>query len=332
MQRALVIVVLFAVGCSAGPAVTPQIIYVTPAPAMPTAVAAVTPSPSPTPSPTPSPSPTASATPRPAVSPSPSVQLEPLASRVQTTLDAIERETDRIIAASDSGRGGPEIYYAIEAIQGLVSEELAWLASIEATDPRVAPTLERYSGVLGELQGFVDTIIDEWVGVPPAGDYEGPAGEEAGRVIADLLSMRDDLLSIPGDFTVVAAPPTAVPSDEIDEEVAYYQEYLEGNVRDSIGIHIRGIEEIDVTRDRIFVWVESRYSTSNVIKELQYELYDDIVGDISDEWEPDIVIRIGSDFNNAWLQSKTNAGDWWDIDDQLEWERATEFKRRGRIY
>jgi hypothetical protein len=44
---------------------------------------------------------------------------------------------------------------------------------------------------------------------------------------------------------------------------------------------------------------------------------------------PDIVIRVGSAYSNAWLQSTTNASHWLDIEDQLGWERVTEFERKG---
>jgi hypothetical protein len=197
----------------------------------------------------------------------------------------------------------------------------------------------------GELLGATELGDSKWsydgdscsysysVTLPARSGYQVVVANLYDWTIYDLPAVGSPL-----DLTVRATDlahllPTPGPTeDPVAEEIAYYQENLADDVRTAIGIHIRGVERTEVNRDRIFISVESRYGTASVLKELMYELYDDIASDVDDDiWKPDIVTRMGSDYTNGWLQSTTNVADWWDIDDQLEWERATEFTRKGRL-
>jgi hypothetical protein len=159
--------------------------------------------------------------------------------------------------------------------------------------------------------------------VGPAPQYRIVLADEAEW----SLSGSDTLRALTLKASTIAPLPTEEPGVDLEA----YAGIFERIVRDTVGIHIKGIEDLAVTEDEIFVWVESRYSTESIFKDEMYELYDEIAGLTPEGWDPQIVLRFGSDSTDGWLQSSTPTSAWWDIEDQLDWERTTQFERKGRL-
>lgn len=132
-----------------------------------------------------------------------------------------------------------------------------------------------------------------------------------------------------GDLASSPAPAASPTPLDVDLYTGLFQNVL----REVLDVHIVGFEQVEVTEERVFIWVDSN-STEDVMKEVMYRLYDEIAGGTPDHWSPDVVIRMGSNYNNDWLQSTTSSSSdvYSQIDEQLEWEFFSVFERQGQTF
>lgn len=193
-------------------------------------------------------------------------------------------------------------------------------------------TTDRVLGTTTLGGGSLDFNVDygcrfAWTADVPPADYRITLANEVEWTITDASPTQS--LDLSFKASVIATLPTAGPPSA--EELANFAVVLEIDTEDVLDVHIKGIEEIDVSQDRALVWVESRYSTASVLKDLMYELWSYVAGDEPVGWVGDYVFRFGSDSTEGYLQSTTSSTLWDTIDDQLQWERATDFMTHGAL-
>ena len=346
MRRCVLLAMLFLLAGCAGPAATPIVIYVTPPPtATPsppsTAVSAGTPTASPPPSPSMTvdmrPTPTRLPTPR---LPTPSPEPGELAAHLLQTVAAIKAQSDRLVAASNQG-GGPDIYYAIVEIQGLAGDELAWLDAIAIDDPAGATTIDDYQQVLVGLKADVDTIINEWVGTPPAGDYDGPASGDAGSAIADLLNLQSHLGLLSGGYEqvrpIVTPSPTPVAIDFQELRQA-----LKDDVESELEYFIDSVQKVTASADLIEIEIGDTNWVKSILRNHQWtaiEAIADEIYDYGDYWggiTPDVVIKSKSALGGGSLTSRTSADLLRRIYDfeagESDWGHEAKFTVTGKLY
>ncbi|CAN5766667.1 hypothetical protein BH23CHL7_BH23CHL7_05150 [soil metagenome] len=132
------------------------------------------------------------------------------------------------------------------------------------------------SGTLSDPQPSPDVGFScrfSWTAdVRPAPQYRIVLADKAEWPLSGSDTLRD--------LTLKASAIAPLPTEEPVDDLEVYAGMFERLVRDTVGIHIKGIEDLSVTEDEVFVWVESRYSTESIFKDEMYELYDAIAADL----------------------------------------------------
>jgi hypothetical protein len=263
-----------------------------------------------------------------------------LAAHAIETIDALEDLSDTIIETANVG-GGPEIYESFAKMQRVVIAELAWLDSIEPDVSTAATTLDTYESTLATLRGLLDTILNGWVGVPPAGDFEGPEAEQAGSTLGDLLGQRLDLRSMQGGFALV--PPIVTPSaSPIPVDYEELRVTIREVVEEDLEFFIDRVEKVTVSAEEIEVEIGDSNWVRDILQEHQWSAIQAIADEIygfGDYWgniTPRIVLRSNSALGGGALISRTDSGLLMRIYDfeagESDWDREADFDVRGRLY